>query len=129
MLSRVAARRLDAAERAHLASLTSAGGVTFASASYESRLLGAFDLHATNLDHAVLIETDAPPIRTGRGDRLRWIVTPDDSRGFLSRALQRQRPRQGISQHIRRDNEIAPQVQPPVARDVPSGPRWHAARS
>jgi hypothetical protein len=82
----VVARRLTPEESAHLASLTSAGGVTFASASYESRLLGAFDLHATDLDHAVLVEVDAPPDRKDEADRLRWIVTPDDPEGFL-RAL------------------------------------------
>jgi hypothetical protein len=100
-LRNVAARPLGAAERAHLASLTEAGGVTFASASYESRLLGAFDLHATDLERAVLVETDAPAElrdeveRLGEriagptpppGDplRLRWIVTPDDPGAFLT---------------------------------------------
>jgi hypothetical protein len=86
MLTSVAARRLDDEERAHLASLTSAGGVTFASASFESRVLGAFDLHATNLANAVLIEVDAPPEQRDEADRLRWIVTPDDPEEFL-RAL------------------------------------------
>jgi hypothetical protein len=99
-LRNVEARRLTAEESAHLASLTSADGVTFASASYESRLLGAFDLHATDLEHAVLIETDAPPEEPSRrgahsyghhaapepDDRLRWIVTPDDPEALL-RAL------------------------------------------
>jgi hypothetical protein len=82
-LRNVAARPLDAAERAHLASLAEAGGVTFASASYESRQLGAFDLHATNLDHAVLIEVDAPEEFSGETDRLRWIVTPDEPEALL----------------------------------------------
>jgi hypothetical protein len=85
-LASVTARRLDEEERAHLGSLTSAGGVTFASASYESRLLGAFDLHATNLANAVLIEVDAPPEQKDELDRLRWIVTPDQPEEFL-RAL------------------------------------------
>lgn len=95
-LGNVEARRLTPEESAHLASLTSADGVTFASASYESRLLGVFDLHATNLEHAVLVETDAPPpVRRGHSshappeeedDRLRWIVTPDDPDALL-RAL------------------------------------------
>jgi hypothetical protein len=85
-LASVVARRLDDQERAHLTTLTSAGGVTFASASYESRLLGAFDLHATNLANAVLVEVDAPPDQKDETDRLRWIVTPDDPEGFL-RAL------------------------------------------
>src|SRR5688572_17022601 len=83
-LSNVAARRLTGAEREHLASLTSANGVTFASASYESRLLGAFDLHATNLDHAVLVETDVPEEEREDDDRRRWIVTPDDGEAFLA---------------------------------------------
>jgi hypothetical protein len=83
-LANVAARRLDAAERAHLESLTTAGGVSFASASYESRLLGSFDLHATDLEHAVLVETDAPPDQRDETDRLRWIVTPDDPEAFLA---------------------------------------------
>lgn len=92
-LSNVMARHLTAEENAHLASLTSAAGVTFASASYESRMLGAFDLHATDLGHAVLVETDAAPEPRGRRgshhaveepeDRVRWIVTPDDPGSFL----------------------------------------------
>lgn len=86
-LSNVLARRLTPDERTHLASLISAGGVTFASASYESRALGAFDLHATDLDHAVLVETDAPEDERDESDRKRWIVTPDDPEAFL-RALQ-----------------------------------------
>jgi hypothetical protein len=94
-LRNVEARRLTAAESAHLASLTSADGVTFASASYESRLLGTFDLHATDLEHAVLVETDAPPEEPGGPrshhpvepiDRVRWIVTPDEPEVLL-RAL------------------------------------------
>jgi hypothetical protein len=91
-LTDVAARRLTADEHAHLASLTSSAGVTLASASYESRVLGAFDLHATDLEHAVLVEADAPPEPQDRlgshgaeqsADRVRWIVTPDDPERFL----------------------------------------------
>jgi hypothetical protein len=82
-LRNVEARRLTPEEREHLASLTSAGGVTFASASYESRLLGSFDLHATSFDHAVLVECDAPEEEREENDRVRWIVTPDDPDGFL----------------------------------------------
>jgi hypothetical protein len=58
--------------------------VTFASASYESRLLGVFDLHATDLEHAVLVETDAPAEERDETDRLRWIVTPDQPEAFLA---------------------------------------------
>ena len=83
-LRNVEARRLTAEETAHLASLTSANGVTFASASYESRLLGVFDLHATDLRHAVLVETDAPADQRDEADRLRWIVTPDEPETFLA---------------------------------------------
>ena len=82
-LDGVVARQLTTDEQTHLATLASAGGVTFASASFESRLLGAFDLHATDLDHAVLVETDAPPEERDETDRLRWIVTPDDPEAFL----------------------------------------------
>jgi hypothetical protein len=55
-------------------------------------LLGAFDLYATDLEHAVLVETDAPPEHRQQqsahsglepADRLRWIVTPDDPESFL----------------------------------------------
>lgn len=77
------ARRLEAQEREHLASLSSAAGVTFASASFESHRLGAFDLFATNLANAVLIDVQAPPGEEGDRDGIRWIVTPDDPDRFL----------------------------------------------
>jgi len=84
VLSNLSVRRLTAEERAHLASLTQAGGMTFASASYESRLLGAFDLHATDLEHAVMVEVDAPQDQKDESDRLRWVVTPDDPEAFVT---------------------------------------------
>ena len=77
------ARRLSEAERTHLDSLTSASGVTFATASYESHVLGAFDLYATDLSRAVVVEVDAPEDDPER-DVERWIVTPDDAEGFLA---------------------------------------------
>ena len=98
-LTNVVARRLTPEERAHLALLASAGGVTFASASYESLQLGAFDLHATNLDNAVMVETDAspeeiesrahrshldPPSPLPPSDRTRWIVTPDEPERLIA---------------------------------------------
>ena len=95
LLGDVVARRLAAEERAHLASLASAGGVTFASASYESRRLGAFDLHATNLEHAVAIEADAPEEERDERDRVRWIVTPDDPEAFLRALEARSRSERG----------------------------------
>jgi hypothetical protein len=84
-LNNVTARRLTPQESAHLASLTSAAGVIFASASYESRLLGSFDLHATDLERAVMIETDVPQAERDDDDddRRRWIITPDDPDQFL----------------------------------------------
>jgi hypothetical protein len=87
VLSQLSVRLLTAEERAHLASLTEAGGMTFANASYESRLLGAFDLHATDLDHAVLVEVDAPADQRDDSDRLRWVVTPDDPEAFVAALL------------------------------------------
>ncbi|MEE2778835.1 MAG: hypothetical protein VYE73_19000 [Acidobacteriota bacterium] len=77
------ARRLTDEESAHLDSLASASGVMFATASYESHLLGAFDLFATNLDTPLLVEVDAAPEDVER-DVERWIVTPDDPTGFLA---------------------------------------------
>lgn len=76
-------RRLDAEEIDHLRSLTEASGVTFATASYESHRLGAFDLFATCLDHAVLVEVDPPPGEDDEGPH-RWIVTPDDPDGLTA---------------------------------------------
>ena len=85
VLRNASARRLTPEEGAHLASLSSAAGVTFASASYESVLLGSFDLHATDLAHAVLVETDVPEEEReiDEPDRRRWIVTPDEPESFL----------------------------------------------
>lgn len=77
------ARRLDRDELAHLESLTSASGVVFATASYESHRLGAFDLYATDLERAVLVEVEAPEDDPER-DVERWVVTPDDPEGFLA---------------------------------------------
>ncbi len=77
----VTSRRLAAEELRHLSSLSAASGVIFATASFESHLLGAFDLFATDLDNAVAVEVDAPPEQ--EEDRICWVVTPDDPAGFL----------------------------------------------
>ena len=57
--------------------------IPFATASYESHVLGAFDLFATDLSRAVVIEVDAPADDPER-DVERWVVTPDDADGFLT---------------------------------------------
>lgn len=75
------ARRLSAEELVHLASLSSASGVIFATASFESHVLGAFDLFATDLKNAVAVEVDAT--ENDDEERIRWVLTPDDVDGFL----------------------------------------------
>jgi hypothetical protein len=79
----VSARRLGVEEVEQLRALTSASGVTFATASYESAEMGSFDLYATDLANAVRIEVEAPPDDEER-DRDCWIVTPDQVDEFLA---------------------------------------------
>jgi hypothetical protein len=62
------ARRLDEDERRHLERLASSAGVTASTGGFDSRLLGEFDLYASDLAHGVLVET--------ADERL--VVTPDD---------------------------------------------------
>ena len=69
-------RRLDEAERSHIAGLTSNGLLRAGTGGFDSHLLGEFNLHATDLENAVLVDT---------GDS-RVVVTPDDPAAFL-RAL------------------------------------------
>ena len=71
-------RRLHAEEVAHLERLTSLGPFTAGSGGFDSHLLGEFDLYATHLESAVLVETE----------ELRFVLTPDDPQAFL-RALAR----------------------------------------
>ena len=68
------ARALDADERAHVERLASNGLVVAGTGGFDSHLLGEFNLHATDLDNAVLVDT---------GDS-RVIVTPDDPTGFMA---------------------------------------------
>ena len=70
-------RRLTPEEIDHLERLATNGGVTAGTCGFESHLLGEFDLYATDLANAVLVEL---------GEETRLIVTPDDPDGFL-RAL------------------------------------------
>jgi hypothetical protein len=67
------ARLLDEAERAHIARLASNGLLLAGTGGFDSHLLGEFNLHASNLDNAVLVDT---------GDS-RVVVTPDDAAAFL----------------------------------------------
>jgi hypothetical protein len=66
-------RRLDADERDHVARLASHGPVIAGTGGFDSHRLGEFNLYATDLDHAVLVDT---------GDG-RVVVTPDDPAAFL----------------------------------------------
>ncbi len=68
------ARRLTKEEAEHLERLASAGGLVAASGGFESHKLGEFDLYASDLARAVLIEA---------GEN-RVVVTPDDPAGFLA---------------------------------------------
>ena len=67
-------RILDAAERAHAERLASNGLLVAGTGGFDSHLLGEFNLHASDLDNAVLVET---------GDS-RVVVTPDDPAGFVA---------------------------------------------
>ncbi len=68
------ARPLDAEERAHLERLASTAGLTAGSGGFDSRRLGEFELHASDLANAVLIES---------GD-LRLVLTPDSPAEFCA---------------------------------------------
>lgn len=68
------ARRLAPDEIAHLETLTEAGGLTAGTGGFESHRLGEFDLYASNLQNAVLVDLG----------ETRLIVTPDDPESFLA---------------------------------------------
>jgi PH (Pleckstrin Homology) domain-containing protein len=72
-LAGAAARRLTPEEIAHLERLATNGGVTAGTGGFESHLLGEFDLYATDLANAVLVDLG----------ETRLIVTPDDPEGLL----------------------------------------------
>lgn len=78
------ARRLRADEIRHLEGLATAGGVVTGSGGFDSHRLGEFDLYASNLANAVLVE----------GEENRVVVTPDQPEEFLdSLACLSRRPR------------------------------------
>ena len=72
-LEGASARALTPDETAHLERLASAGGFVVATGGFDSHLLGEFDLYASDLDHAVLVE----------GAEHRLVLTPDDATRFL----------------------------------------------
>ncbi len=72
-LAGAAARRLAPEEIEHLERLATNGGVTAGTGGFESHRLGEFDLYATDLANAVLVDLG----------ETRLIVTPDDPEGFL----------------------------------------------
>ena len=69
-------RALDCEESAHIRRLASTAGLVAGVGGFDSHRLGEFDLYATNLAHAVLIDVGE--------DRL--VVTPDRPEEFLSAA-------------------------------------------
>ncbi len=75
-LDAATARRLEPDELAHLERLASVGGLVAGTGGFDSHRLGEFDLYASDLGNAVLVEA---------GDH-RLIVTPDDPDGLV-RAL------------------------------------------
>lgn len=79
-LAEASARTLERSEIEHLELLAARGGVVAGAGSFDSHLLGELDLVATDLAHAVLVES---------GDE-RLVVTPDDPTAFC-RAIARSR--------------------------------------
>jgi len=66
-------RRLDEAERSHIERLASNGMLTAGTGGFDSHLLGEFNLHATDVGNAVMVDT---------GDS-RVVLTPDDPEAFI----------------------------------------------
>lgn len=66
-------RPLEPEEIEHLESLASAGGFVAGSGGFDSRLLGEFDLYASDFAHALFVQA-----MEGR-----YIVTPDRPANFL----------------------------------------------
>jgi hypothetical protein len=73
----MAARLLTPEEIAHVEGLATAGGMVAGSGGFDSRLLGEFDLYASDLSHAVLLDLGES----------RLVVTPDDPAAFLTALL------------------------------------------
>lgn len=73
-LAEAAIRRLTDDEIEHLTGLASSGGFVAGAGGFDSHLLGEFDLYATRLENAVLLETTDG----------RVVVTPDQPGAFAA---------------------------------------------
>lgn len=67
-------RRLTRAEIEHLTGLASSGGFVATAGGFDSHLLGEFDLYASRIENAVLVETSDG----------RLVVTPDRPEDFTA---------------------------------------------
>jgi hypothetical protein len=68
------ARILETDEKVHLAGLASAGGVVAGAGGFDSHLLGEFELYASDIDNAVLVEAGV----------MRLILSPNDPEGLVA---------------------------------------------
>ena len=75
-LEGAAVRALGTEEIAHIRRLASTAGLVAGVGGFDSHLLGEFDLYATDLGHAVLVDC---------GEE-RFVVTPDNPAEFLAAA-------------------------------------------
>ena len=73
-LSDARVRRLTADEIDHLARLATSGGFVAGAGGFDSHILGEFDLYASRLENAVLLETEDG----------RVVVTPDLPEQFVA---------------------------------------------
>lgn len=84
-LEGLSARRLSSAEVEHLEGLVSVGPFTASTGGFDSHRLGEFNLYASDLGQAVLLES--PPVIDSAGnvarEPVRAVVTPDDPDEFL----------------------------------------------
>jgi hypothetical protein len=71
-------RALDRKETDHLRGLASTGGLVAGVGGFDSHLLGEFDLYATDLNNAVLLESAEE----------RFVVTPDNPAEFLKATIE-----------------------------------------
>jgi hypothetical protein len=70
----VRARPLELDERRHLEGLASTAGLTAGTGGFDSQRLGEFELYASDLANAVLVE----------GGDLRLVLTPDAPAAFCT---------------------------------------------
>lgn len=84
------ARRLSHGEVEHLEGLARYASPFLASASYDSHLLGEFDLYGTRLGNAVLVSSGEDQV----------VVTPDDPQAFLDAVLAASGPRTNRERNV-----------------------------